>query len=35
MYIYQTKHNYFQEAVESILLFGCTTWTLIKRIQKT
>ena len=28
------KHNFFQIAVASILLYGCTTWTLTKRIEK-
>ena len=28
------KHNFFQAAVMSILLYGCTTWTLTKRIEK-
>ena len=28
------KHNFFQAVVVSILLFGCTTWTLTKRIEK-
>ena len=28
------KHNFFQAAVVSILLFGCTTWTLTKRMGK-
>ena len=28
------KRNFFQAAVESILLYGCTTWTLTKRMGK-
>ena len=28
------KHSFFQVAVVSILLFGCTTWTLTKRMEK-
>ena len=28
------KHNFFQAAVMSILLYGCTTWTLTKRMEK-
>ena len=28
------KHNFFQIAVTSILLYGCTIWTLTKRIAK-
>ena len=28
------KHNFFQAAVTSILLYGCTTWTLTKRLEK-
>ena len=28
------KHNFFQAAVVSILLYGCTIWTLTKRIEK-
>ena len=27
------KRSYFQAAVVSILLYGCTTWTLIKRLD--
>ena len=30
----KTKRNLFQAAVVSILLYGCTTWTLIKRMEK-
>ena len=28
------EHSFFQAAVISILLYGCTTWTLIKRLEK-
>ena len=28
------KHSFFQAAVLSILLYGCTTWTLTKRLEK-
>ena len=28
------KHSFFQVAVVSILLYGCTTWTLTKRMEK-
>ena len=28
------KRSYFQVAVVSILLYGCTTWTLTKRLEK-
>ena len=28
------KRGFFQAAVVSILLYGCTTWTLIKRLEK-
>ena len=28
------KRNFFQTAVVSILLYGCTTWTLTKRLEK-
>ena len=28
------KRSFFQAAVASILLFGCTTWTLTKRLEK-
>ena len=28
------KRSFFQTAVVSILLYGCTTWTLIKRMEK-
>ena len=28
------KRSFFQAAVASILLYGCTTWTLTKRLKK-
>ena len=28
------KHSFFKAAVVSILLYGCTTWTLAKRMEK-
>ena len=28
------KHNFFQAAIVSILLYGCTTWTLTKQMEK-
>ena len=28
------KHSFFQAAVVSILLYGCTTWTLTKWLEK-
>ena len=28
------KRSFFQAAVVSILLYGCTTWTLTKRPEK-
>ena len=28
------KHSFFQAVVASILLYGCTTWTLTKRLEK-
>ena len=28
------KHRFFQTAVMSILLYGCTTWTATKRMEK-
>ena len=28
------KHGFFQAAVVSIQLYGCTTWTLTKRLEK-
>ena len=30
----KTKRSFFQIAVVSILLYGCTTWTLTKRLEK-
>ena len=30
----KTKHSFFQAAVVSILLYGCSTWTLTKRLEK-
>ena len=30
----EMKHSFFQAAVVSILLYGCTTWTLTKRLEK-
>ena len=30
----EMKRSFFQPAVVSILLFGCTTWTLTKRLEK-
>ena len=30
----EIKRSFFQAAVVSILLYGCTTWTLTKRIEK-
>ena len=30
----KTKRSFFQAAVVSILLYGCTTWTLTKRLEK-
>ena len=32
--IYKMKRSFFQAAVVSILLYGCTTWTLTKRLEK-
>ena len=29
------KRSFFQAAVMSILLYGCTTWTLTKRMEKS
>ena len=29
------NRSFFQAAVTSILLYGCTTWTLTKRLEKT
>ena len=34
IYIYIMKRSFFQVAVVSILLYGCTTWTLTKRLEK-
>ena len=31
---YKMKCSFFQAAVMSILLYGCTTWTLTKRMEK-
>ena len=31
---YKMKRSFFQAAVTSILLYGCTTWTLTKRLEK-
>ena len=28
------KHSFFQTVVVSIMLYGCTTWTLTKRMEK-
>ena len=28
------KRSFFQAAVTSILLYGCSTWTLTKRLEK-
>ena len=28
------KRSFFQAAIRSILLYGCTTWTLTKRMEK-
>ena len=28
------KRSFFQAAVTSILLYGCTTWTLTRRLEK-
>ena len=32
--ILSMKRSFFQAAVVSILLYGCTTWTLTKRLEK-
>ena len=32
--IWKSKRSFFQAAVVSILLYGCTTWTLTKRLEK-
>ena len=29
------KHRFFQVAIVLILLYGCTTWTLAKRLEKS
>ena len=34
IYIYIYIYSFFQAAVTSILLYGCTTWTLTKRLEK-
>ena len=31
---YKIKRSFFQAMVVSILLYGCTTWTLTKRMEK-
>ena len=31
---HKMKSSFFQAAVVSILLYGCTTWTLTKRLEK-
>ena len=31
---FKMKHSFFRAAVVSILLYGCTTWTLTKRLEK-
>ena len=31
---YKMKRSFFQAAVTSILLYGCPTWTLTKRLEK-
>ena len=28
------KRNFFQAVVVSILLYGCTTWTITQRMEK-
>ena len=33
-YSYWEERSFFQAAVVSILLYGCTTWTLTKRLEK-
>ena len=30
----EMKRSFFQAAIVSILLYGCTTWTLTKRLEK-
>ena len=32
--VWVMKRSFFQAAVTSILLYGCTTWTLTKRLEK-
>ena len=32
--IFSMKRSFFQAAVVSILLYGCTTWTLTKQLEK-
>ena len=34
IYIYIMKRSFFQAAVVSILLYGCTPWTLTKRLER-
>ena len=34
MNIYKMKRSFLQAAVVSILLYGCTTWTQTKRLEK-
>ena len=34
IYMKEKKRSFFQAAVTSILLYGCTTWTLTKRLEK-
>ena len=31
---FQMKHSFFQAAIVSIMLYGCTTWTLSKQLEK-
>ena len=31
---YKMKRSFFQATVVSILLYGCTTWTIAKRLEK-
>ena len=33
-YIDKMKRSFFQAAIVSVLLYGCTTWTLTKRLEK-
>ena len=30
----ERKHSFFQVAIMSLLLYGCTTWTLTKQLEK-